>query len=101
MNLIACRLTFIVASLLATASLRAEIVVADTTLDPAFDGDGRVLLPIDIRPGHDIVERMVTDNLGGYWIVGRAETAGTLRSRHFVLAATRITRQGGVAAMAV
>ena len=83
------------------ASAQADPVVQDTVLDAGFGGDGRVTLPIDLRPGHDVAERVVADNLGGYWVVGRAETAGTQRNKHFVLAAARLARDGTVAALAV
>jgi hypothetical protein len=85
----------------APAWAQNDPLVRDTVLDAGFGGDGRVVVPIDLRPGQDIVERAVKDRLGGYWLVGRAEVAGGAPRKHYVMVAARIAHDGSLQAMAV
>jgi hypothetical protein len=79
---------------------QADPLVQDATLDVAFSGDGKRLVPFDLRPGHDIGEGAVADGTGGYWVVGRAEIAGGERLKHYVMAVARVEHDGSLGAMA-
>jgi hypothetical protein len=79
---------------------QADPLVQDATLDVSFSGDGKLLVPFDLRPGNDIGEGAVADGTGGYWVVGRAEIAGGTRLKHYVMAVARVQHDGSLGAMA-
>jgi hypothetical protein len=97
----ALRRAVIAVAMSASVAVGADPLVRDTLPDASFGVEGRSVVPIDLRPGHDVAEWAVGDGQGGLWILGRAAIAGGSNGWRYVLAATRLARDGHAAAIAV